>query len=66
MVKSKVKAEIPKKSKIKRFRGIKSGINSKNNKNLNKRKESKPFDKNIIITAQNSSFLTMKKIGTEV
>jgi hypothetical protein len=49
MVKSKLKAEIPKKSKIKRFRGIKSGINSKNNKNLNKRKESKPFDKNYYL-----------------
>ena len=49
MVKSKLKAEIPKKSKIKRLRGIKSRINSKNNKNLNKRKEAKPFDENYYL-----------------
>ena len=49
MVKTKLKAEIPKKSKIKRLRGIKSRINSKNNKNLNKRKEAKPFDENYYL-----------------
>ena len=49
MVKTKFKEEIPKKSKIKRLRGIKSGINSKNNKNLNKRKEEKPFDENYYL-----------------
>ena len=49
MVKTKFNAKLPKKSKIRRLRGIKSRINSKNNQNLQKNKKEKPFDKNYYL-----------------